>query len=51
MLSPVRLTVLLARDGPRVEALAVAALYALLALPIALAIARRVRRIRAQYTP
>ena len=49
VLSPVRMVILLARDGLRGDAVLAAALYALLALPAGMAIARRIERIRAMY--
>ena len=49
VLSPVRMVILLARDGLRVDALLASALYALLILPVGVAIARRIERIRAMY--
>ncbi|OFX14610.1 MAG: hypothetical protein A2V59_02525 [Armatimonadetes bacterium RBG_19FT_COMBO_69_19] len=49
VLSPVRMVILLARDGLRVDALLASALYALLIFPVGVAIARRIERIRAMY--
>jgi len=49
VLSPVRMVILLARDGLRVDALLASALYALSIVPVGVAIARRMERIRAMY--